>query len=158
MAHYNFKKDLVVAKKTEIAVAKLLESHGIEHIRVYSNSDFDLIGVNAAGIVSRYEVKEDFMVEQTGNVALEFECRGKPSGISISKSEYHIYVLHTKRFGIRYAIINTWRLKRMVEDKLYFRVISGGDKESFTLNYLFKYDVFVKHARYLIPKSLDTGE
>ncbi len=40
-----------------------------------------------------YEVKTDSRASKTGNVFVEFEQFGKSSGIEITESMYHIYVI-----------------------------------------------------------------
>lgn len=36
------------------------------------------------------EVKRDFAAKRTGNIAIEYKSRGKPSGIAVTKSKYWI--------------------------------------------------------------------
>jgi hypothetical protein len=100
------------------------------------------------GNIVTIEVKEDFTCEKTGNVGMEYSCRGKPSGISVSKAEYYIYKLHTKD-GIVYVMHKTGILKNMIEEKKYFTTVNGGDKGSDSLNYLFKYNQFIKTGQIL---------
>jgi hypothetical protein len=66
------------------------------------NSDFryDLeIGKDMEGRLAeilghkRIEVKTDFIAHRTGNLAIEYECRGKPSGISVTDADYYAYCL-----------------------------------------------------------------
>ena len=92
------------------------------------------------------KVKEDFMCEHTGNVSLEYESRGKLSGISVSEADYYIYKLHVSRTEIIFAIISSDILKEYIADKAFFRIVNGGDKGSNTLNYLFKYEKFIRKA------------
>jgi hypothetical protein len=48
--------------------------------------------VSAIG-TERIEVKTDARAEQTGRVYIELECRGRPSGIQTTKSEFWAFVL-----------------------------------------------------------------
>ena len=41
----------------------------------------------------KIEVKNDFFVDRTGNIAIEYECRGKPSGISVTESDWYAIFL-----------------------------------------------------------------
>lgn len=59
----NFKYDLKVGQEGENLIAKLLKSKKIE-------------------------VKRDSWVYKSGNIAIEYESRGKPSGISKSEAEW----------------------------------------------------------------------
>jgi hypothetical protein len=62
-------------------------------------SDFDLDLKNGQGIEKHIEeilrgnnglieIKNDKISPTTENIAIEFECRGKPSGISITKANH----------------------------------------------------------------------
>lgn len=146
MGNYKFSEDLKVAKKTEREVGELLEKFYNAEIKEFKeNSDYDIL-VDIEGKEYKFEVKEDFMCVDTGNVALEFECRGKPSGIAISDADYYIYKLVMKN-GPEYIMHSTKELKSMIEKKKYFRIVVGGDKGSNTMNYLFKYSAFVRGGK-----------
>lgn len=146
MGNYKFSEDLKVAKKTEREVGELLEKFYNAEIKEFKeNSDYDIL-VDIEGKEYKFEVKEDFMCVDTGNVALEFECRGKPSGIAISDADYYIYKLVMKN-GPEYIMHSTKELKSMIEKKKYFRIVVGGDKGSNTMNYLFKYSAFVRRGK-----------
>jgi hypothetical protein len=41
----------------------------------------------------KIEVKTDLQAHETGNVYVEYESRGKPSGIAISQSDYYCFVI-----------------------------------------------------------------
>ena len=40
----------------------------------------------------RLEVKRDFWIGRTGNIAIEYESRGNPSGISTTQAEYWVII------------------------------------------------------------------
>lgn len=72
------------------------------------------------------EVKSDRMAHITGNVFIEFRCRGKLSGISTTQADYWCY-----KFGNEKALlIGTNELKELLKE-LYqegkARIINGGD-------------------------------
>jgi hypothetical protein len=70
------------------------------------------------------EVKYDQMHEKTGNVAIEVECRGKPSGISISKSTWWAFMLKQDRI----IMIHRKELVKFLNKNLHrLRVVMGGD-------------------------------
>lgn len=143
MGNYNFSKDLKIAKKTEEEVAKLLEKFYNAEIKEFkTNSEYDILA-NIEGKDLKFEVKEDFMCVDTGNVALEFESRGKPSGISSTDADFYIYKLVMKD-GPEYIMHSVKTLKMMIEKKKYFRIVIGGDRGSNTMNYLFKYSSFTR--------------
>jgi hypothetical protein len=145
---YDFRKDLAVATDTESEVASLLEKiYNVKIIERRHDNQYDLKARNAYGSFFTFEVKEDFTHARTGNVGVEFSCRGKDSGIRVSKADYYIYKLHFNDGKTETYIMRTETLKKMVEDKLYFRIVNGGDKGSDSMNYLFKSDVFRAHGK-----------
>tara|TARA_R100001230_G_C5662561_1_gene167210 strand:- start:1 stop:480 length:480 start_codon:yes stop_codon:yes gene_type:complete len=48
---------------------------------------------NIAEILETIEVKKDYQAWRTGNIAVEYECNGKPSGVSTTKAKYVAYIL-----------------------------------------------------------------
>lgn len=144
MANYNFRKDLPIAKETEVEVSKVLE-------KLYNAEILDFEDTNKYDILTKikdkevtFEVKEDFMCWRTGNVAVEYECRGKPSGIETTESDFYIYKINYPENKVKYVMHKTDIIRDMIKKKNYFRIVNGGDKGSNSMNYLFKYDVFVK--------------
>ena len=61
---------------------------------------------------SKIEVKTDRLTEKTGNVYIEYESRGKPSGIATSEADYWVY----KVSGGRAIIIEIKELKSMLKE------------------------------------------
>ena len=49
-------------------------------------------------ILQTVEVKKDYKTHKTGNIAVEFESRGKPSGIATTEAEWWAFVLGNKDF------------------------------------------------------------
>lgn len=138
MGNYNFRKDMAVAKETEKDVASLLiELYGAE-IKDYNSTISHDIQTVIKGKDVLFEVKEDFMCGATGNVAVEYSCRGKDSGIAVSNADYYIYKIHLKD-RVDYMLLNAGELKRAIKARNYFRTVNGGDKGSNSLCYLFKY-------------------
>jgi hypothetical protein len=158
--NYDFDKDLPVAKKTEDQISKFLsETQGFKFVatiddlikkdpRNYTRKDFDLLMEKNNNKI-RIEVKEDFTCERTGNVGVEFECRGKDSGIRTTKSDYYLYKVHMPNKKIGVYVIPTNNLRKMIEDKNYFRIVNGGDVGSNSMNYLFKLDVIKQNFKFL---------
>ena len=68
----DFRHDLEVGQLSEKFLADLLENRTIE-------------------------VKRDFLAAKTGNVFVEYESRGKPSGIATSTADYWAFVLDDER-------------------------------------------------------------
>lgn len=72
---------------------------------------------------STIEVKSDLQAHKTGNVYVEYESRGKPSGISTSQAEYWAFVISG-----RVVILPTAQLKKIA--RLYFKPVAGGDNNT----------------------------
>lgn len=53
----------------------------------------------------RYEVKHDRGALRTGNVVVELTCRGKPSGIVASTSDYWVFVVGQTAHFIEVAVL-----------------------------------------------------
>jgi hypothetical protein len=155
MPNYDFKKDLPIARNTEKEIATLLEKqYGAKILSFEDTNKYDIL-VLIKGKKIKIEIKEDFTGETTGNVGLEFSCRGKPSGIEVSEADYYIYKLHTMDYGIQYVLHSTAALKKMIANGEYFRIVNGGDKGSNSMNYLFKYNMFVRTGKILpLDKNL----
>ena len=154
-----FYRDLQIAQFTEKMVTDKLiqffEKHSYKILSCEFNNDFryDVIfriksnntGKNAITKTLKIEIKEDFMCAETGNVIVEFECRGKPSGISTTQSHLYIYVIHMPNGTLSYRMLKTASLKKMIIDKKYFRIVYGGGDGNST-NYLFKLETFLKES------------
>ena len=52
---------------------------------------------------------------KTGNIALEYECNGKPSGISATKSDYWIQILAKGDKNHCMLVFEVLELKKIVE-------------------------------------------
>jgi len=103
-----------------------------------TNFDYDLIiGQQGEKLVdhifknSTIEVKRDFWTGTTGNIAVEFESRGKPSGIAKTKSDYYAFVLAEQFRDEVIIIIKTSRLKQIAREYyLKGRVKEMGDDKT----------------------------
>lgn len=72
-----------------------------------------------------FEIKSDFMAHRTGNIAIEFQCRGKDSGIRKTEAHHWVYKITVPDIIL---IFNTDKLKKFVEDNMdNYKVIMGGD-------------------------------
>ncbi len=153
MPNYNYAKDKPIANKTEMQVADIICSKtGYALEEVGKDHKYDLKFYRFKSLVEKevftVEVKEDFTCKTTGNVGLEFECRGKPSGISTSEANYYCYKIHEPSGKIGLYLIKTKDLKTLITDKLYKRIINGGDVGSNSMNYLFPLEIIKDHSRY----------
>ena len=74
---------------------------------------------------SKIEVKYDRKSRETGNVFIEFESRGKPSGIATSQADYWAYFFGDEEC----LVISTERLKKKLKSLNPPR-IRGGDNNT----------------------------
>jgi len=70
------------------------------------------------------EVKADRMTARTGNVVIEFECSGKPSGITSTEADYWVYFIVGTN---EYIKIDTPVLRQLIADNKWTRKVKGGD-------------------------------
>ena len=136
--HYNFKKDLLDGKAAEIEVAQRLmvrlgiPANDIEHS---SSKGYDL------KIISKgwtFEVKNDLMAHQTGNVAIEYESRGNPTALAATTADFWVYKMAGGFFAFRTEVLK----RKLFEEKLFFREVVGGDMGSSTKMFLVKLEEF----------------
>lgn len=122
MGTYNFKKDLKESEKSVNLVIEKLKEQGCTDVETNDDGRYDII-FTRDGKQFTAEVKNDLMWETTKNVAIEFESRKKPSGISTSKADYWFYVL-----GEQIYICTTGSLRVfLVQHWDRFRRVKGGD-------------------------------
>jgi len=73
------------------------------------------------------EVKRDFKAAQTGNLFIEYRCRGKASGLGTTRADFWAFILD----GERVIIVPTEHLKRVAQ-RAYDegRKVRGGDSNA----------------------------
>lgn len=72
----------------------------------------------------KIEVKRDFKSHRTGNVFIEYECRGARSGISVTESDYYCLIISDHQF----ITISTEKLKELCRGYINTkRDVLGGD-------------------------------
>mgnify|MGYP003625013420 FL=1 len=76
----------------------------------------------------KIEVKsERGMWMRTGNIAIEYECRGKKSGIAATESDYWFHNLCVGDETFATLVFDVPSLKRIVNNLDEKRTVSGGD-------------------------------
>jgi hypothetical protein len=76
----------------------------------------------------KIEVKsERGMWQRTGNIAIEYESYGKPSGIASTESDYWFHNLCIDDETFCTLVFNTDSLKKIIDNLDYKRSVSGGD-------------------------------
>jgi len=133
--HYNFNKDLQDGHRAELEAIEKLQTHfpEISNFQQCNTKDYDIKGL-VDGQSITFEVKNDLMAHQTGNIAIEYECRGKDSGLKTSTANFWIYKFDNTFFLFETEILR----ERLFAENKYFRKVTGGDKGSFTKMFLVK--------------------
>ncbi len=78
----------------------------------------------------KFEVKTDRQSAKTGNIYIEYESRGKPSGIATTQADYWVY----KITDVKAIVIATDELKRVVKQLVLEQKaranVRGGDNNT----------------------------
>ncbi len=105
---------------------------------MYSDFDLDLKDGEIAEqelkelLATTIEVKRDFRCSNTKNVAVEYESRGKLSGIAVTKAKWWAFVLDGAYYEKEVIVlIRTERLKRIARaEHKKGNWIFGGDNDT----------------------------
>ena len=103
-------------KESDFSVTKFTKdlSYGKKHEKLVMKS------------MENFELKTDRMAHKTGNVYVEFQSRGKDSGIRTSKSDTWIFKIVSNGDRHLFSIqIPLTRLKKLVSTD--YRIVPGGD-------------------------------
>ena len=131
---YNFSKDIYTGVKGEVYIRVYLEKLGFVFIDICKDNRYDL-KMSYLGKIYTYEIKTDVYPRDTGNLVIEFECRGKNSGINVTQADYFTtYFPHLKEiWNIRCNI-----LKKLIQDTNPHIFSQSGDSGSNTKLYRLK--------------------
>ena len=113
----NNSKSIKELKTHDFSISKFTEDlkYGKRHEKLVRKSRED------------YELKTDRLSHKTGNVFVEFESRGKESGIITSKSDIWLFKIVDKNDKHLFSIeIPLDRLRKKVYNSTY-RIVRGGD-------------------------------
>ena len=97
--NYNFAEDLKDGQKGEQVIRHFVESTmDLKYIKDNDTNAFDLLFQGNGEDPTTFEVKTDLWEKDwnkggSGNMAIEYSCRGKPSGIAVSRAKYFVYYL-----------------------------------------------------------------
>jgi|APCry1669189534_1035231.scaffolds.fasta_scaffold19799_3 hypothetical protein len=135
MANLNFKKDLELSSVGELKVKEFLESKGCIYQASNNDNKFDL-KMTKNNKDTTYEIKTDFKCAplfDTGNLFIEYECRNRPSGISVTQADWFVtYFLYLDELWF----IKSEDLKKLIFDNNFPVFIDAGDINSETKGYL----------------------
>lgn len=103
----------------------------------------------------KIEVKsERGMWLQTGNIAIEYESYGKPSGINATTSDYWFHNLCIKDEVYATLVFKTDTLRKIVEQTENKKTVSGGDHNASKMYLMNIQNLF---AQNIIKKSIDNN-
>ena len=118
----NFQNDLQYGQKYEEKALKYLDYDTVEHMEGYFK-EYDLI-ITKDEVKTKIEVKSDRRAQFTKNLAIEFECNGKPSGVSTSEADYWMYFIVYDDRNDEVFKIPVSELKKLIKN---CRTAWGGD-------------------------------
>lgn len=123
---YKFKRDLARGQQRESYFREKLQARGGEAILNESNS-YDLFW-HRSDIVEEanfsFEIKTDFLAARTGNFAIEYMSRGKPSCLSVSQADYWVFYN-----GEQELTVDADSLKLLIQQNK-FKQVKGGDNNT----------------------------
>lgn len=145
MANFNFPQDLnEIGIQGEKHVTLFLIENNAKLIEENNNKTHDMKMLMPNGVEVLLEVKTDVRCRpgnDTGNMFIEFECRGKESGIQVTESDYFVYYYP---FLKQMWFIKTENLKEIINNNEFRIATEAGDKGSFTKGYLLGREWFRK--------------
>jgi hypothetical protein len=153
MANYEFRSDLKLGNNGENLVGKFLENKGGIILDKNNDNKYDL-SVSYNGVIITYEIKTDVFCApmfDTGNMFIEFESRGKLSGISVTKAKWFVtYFLYLNEIWF----IEVEKLKLLIANNHFPTHLDSGDINSNTKGYLIKRKDYKSHFKVVCSKGL----
>lgn len=138
-----FSKQLSQGQKYELESLNYLDYDSFKHDTKY-RKEYDLIIIKD-GKEIKIEVKSDRQASRTGNLAIEYECNRKPSGITSTEADFWIYfIVHPDRDEVYKIPIEN--LRELVKD---CHKVSGGDGGRSRMYLLHR----TKIQQYLVEKN-----
>ena len=133
MSYFEDKKE---GNKVEQEFANILiKRYNLQEkdIEFCKNGDYDILIISTR---ETYEIKYDRYSIKSKNIAIEYSCRNKESGIRITKAFYWV-----QKVDGEFYVIKTDELKCRIQSGNY-HTVSGGDPGSDTRMYLIPKDEF----------------
>ena len=144
MANLDFKTDLKLGNDGEHVIINFLESKGCNYVDSNNDNKYDLKMITN-GKETTYEIKTDVFIApiyDTGNIFIEYESRGKASGISVTQADWFVtYFKYLKEIWF----IKSETLKQLISENEFPVFYDAGDVGSETHGYLIKRKDFKKY-------------
>lgn len=132
---YDFNKDVNTGEDGEAIVRKFLELWQMKFDSDNKDFRYDLkMFYPINGKFYTYEVKTD-VYKKPGNIVIEFECRGKKSGIAVTEADYFLTYFYNQG---EIWNIKTDKLKILIDYLKPEQTKNSGDVGSGTRLYKFK--------------------
>jgi hypothetical protein len=144
MASLDFKTDLKLGNDGEYAIVNFLLTKGCKYIDSNYDNKYDLKMVTN-NVETTYEIKTDVKCAplfDTGNIFIEFESRGKASGISVTKADW--FVTYFQYLNEAW-FIKSDKLRQLISENNFPIFKDAGDIGSATHGYLIKRKDFKKY-------------
>ena len=135
MANLDFKTDLILGNEGEETIIRFLESKGHSFINSNNDNKYD-IKMLVKGEEITYEIKTDVKCAplfDTGNLFVEYESRGKSSGIKVTEAKWFVTYF---KFLKELWFIKSTDLLKLIEDNQFPTFKNAGDIGSETHGYL----------------------
>lgn len=134
-----WESDLLLGQYYEKKYIELRNFKNVEHPLNTKCKEFDFINLNTG---TSYEIKADRMACKTGNIFIEYLCNGEKSGIDATDANYWIHFVCEKDFMkcTHYYKFDTNTLKKLINDKQYYRTVSCVGDGGRVSGYLFDKD------------------
>lgn len=138
-----FLNDLSFGKKYENLLANYLKPFYTSINKIEGKfKDYDMICDDKI----KYEVKSDRLSIKTGNLAIEFKCNNKESGITATKADFYAYFIIKNSDEYDLYIIPTEDIKNKIKNKEFKRTVKGGDDWKSEM-YLFDLSLFKNYKK-----------
>lgn len=108
---------------------------------VSSNSNYDFELSN----MMKYEVKTDFKAVITGNIYIEFIQFGRPSGISITYSDFYIIIIPYPTSSL-FLLIDVLELQYLISIGSYRFIIQPTETNYYTGGCIFELKELIKYC------------
>jgi hypothetical protein len=144
MANLDFISDLKLGNDGEESIIKHLLSNGCIYVDSNNDNKYDLKMITK-GVETTYEIKTDVKCAplfDTGNLFIEFESRGKASGIVVTEADW--FVTYFKYLNQAW-FIKSDKLKQLINENDFPTFKDAGDIGSATHGYLIKRKDFKEH-------------
>lgn len=142
----SFKSDLTFGNNYEtILINNITHEKCIRPEGYFKEYDFELFNNNNS---VKYEVKADRLGYKTNNIAIEYECNNKSSGITTTTADNIAYFVVDKKDITQFVlfIIPTKYIRQKIKEKYYRGDIRGGDNYLSRM-YLFNVNLFLDYYR-----------